>query len=198
MKLLEKKQKGEELVDRSILEDLEMNRERGKKSRSLAKVLAIFPGAGHLYLGYQKRGIQFMALFLLSIYLLDFLRLGLFLYFIPIIWFYSFFDGLQKATLYGKEPIDDKPLISHFINHQRWVGIALIFVGLYYLSVHIIIPAVAPSFQGLFGIDIYYWFDRYFQTAVVSILLIAGGLKLLSGSKKRAHTGTVINAEEES
>src|SRR5690606_27141104 len=93
MKQLDKKQKGEKLVDRSILEDIELSREEGKKSRSIAKILSLFPGAGHLYLGYQRRGIQLMAIFLFSIYVLDFLRLGLFLFLIPIIWFYSFFDG---------------------------------------------------------------------------------------------------------
>lgn len=64
MQQLNKKQLGEELVDRSILEDLEMKREVGKKSKSIATFLSIFPGAGHLYLGLQKRGIQLMAAFL--------------------------------------------------------------------------------------------------------------------------------------
>lgn len=183
MQQLNKKQRGEELVDRSILEDLEMKREDGKKSKSIATFLSIFPGAGHLYLGLQKRGIQLMAAFLFSIYILDVLRLGIFLFLIPIIWCYSFFDGLQKASKYGKEELEDTPIISYLINHQKWVGIGLILLGLYYLTNSILLPALSPMLSELINIDLRYWFDRYFQTAVVCVLLIGGGIKLLMGSK---------------
>ncbi|MDQ7860359.1 hypothetical protein RCO48_02635 [Peribacillus frigoritolerans] len=46
------------------MEDFEERRESGKKSKAVATLFAIFPGAGHLYLGLQKRGIQLMAGFL--------------------------------------------------------------------------------------------------------------------------------------
>lgn len=186
---ISKKERGEELVDRSILEDLEMKRDDGKKSKSIATFLSIFPGAGHLYLGMQRRGIQLMAAFLFSIYILDVLRLGIFLFLIPIIWFYSFFDGLQKASKYGKEELEDTPIISYFINHQKWVGIGLVLLGLYYLFSNILLPALSPMLSNLINIDIRYWFDHYFQTAIVCILLIGGGFKLLMGSKKKQGEG---------
>lgn len=185
MQQLKKKQNGEELIDRSILEDLEMKREDGKKSKSIATFLSIFPGAGHLYLGLQKRGIQLMAAFLFSIYILDVLRLGIFLFLIPIIWFYSFFDGLQKASRYGKEELEDTPIISYLINHQKWVGIGLVLLGLYYLTSNIILPAISPMIYEIIDIDIRYWFDHYFQTGIVCILLIGGGLRLLLGNKEK-------------
>jgi hypothetical protein len=175
-----KKSRGEELVDRTIFEDFETRREDGKKSKSIASFLSIFPGAGHLYLGLQRRGIQLMAAFLFSIYILDVLRLGIFLFLIPIIWFYSFFDGLQKASRYGKEEIEDTPVISYFINHQKWVGIGLLLMGLYYLLVNILIPALTP----IININLTYWFQGYFQTAVVCFILIGGGVKLLMGNKR--------------
>jgi TM2 domain-containing membrane protein YozV len=181
---LNKKLRGETLVDRTIFEDFETRREDGKKSKSIATFLSIFPGAGHLYLGLQRRGVQLMAAFLFSIYILDILRLGIFLFFIPIIWFYSFFDGLQKASRYGKEDLEDTPVISYFINHQKWVGIGLLLLGLYYLVGNIFIPALSPILMDMINIDLYYWFTRYFQTAIVCVLLIGGGIKLLMGSKK--------------
>lgn len=182
MQQLARKQRGEELVDRSILEDLEMKREDGRKSKSIATFLSIFPGAGHLYLGYQRRGIQIMAAFLFSIYILDVLRLGIFLFLIPIIWCFSFFDGLQKASRYGKEPIEDTPIISYLINHQKWVGIGLVLLGVYYLARNLILPAIAPLFSQ-YNIDFMYWFDQYLQIAIVCILLIGGGIRLILGSK---------------
>lgn len=181
-----KKLRGEELIDKTILEDFEeTRREQGRKSKTLATVLSIFPGAGHMYLGLQKRGLQLMAAFLLSIYILDILRLSLFLFLIPIIWFYSFFDALQKVSMHGEEELEDTPVISYFVNHQKWIGIGLLSLGLYYLVVNVIIPALAPALKTNLGIDIEYWYYSYFQVSVICILLIGGGLKLMFGSKGR-------------
>ncbi|KAA0944386.1 hypothetical protein FQ087_19195 [Sporosarcina sp. ANT_H38] len=181
-----KKLRGEELIDKTILEDFEeTRREQGRKSKTLATVLSIFPGAGHMYLGLQKRGLQLMAAFLLGIYILDILRLSLFLFLIPIIWFYSFFDALQKVSMHGEEELEDTPVISYFVNHQKWIGIGLLALGLYYLVINVIIPVLAPTLKTNLGIDIEYWYYNYFQVSVICILLIGGGLKLMFGSKSR-------------
>jgi hypothetical protein len=185
MQQLAKKQRGETLVDQSILEEFENRREDGKKSKSLATMLSIFPGAGHLYLGYQRRGIQLMAAFLFSIYIMDVMRLGIFLFLVPIIWFYSFFDGLQKASRYGREPVEDVPVISYLVNHQKWVGVGLVALGVYYLLTNIALPVLQPIIYDYVNVDAYFWFERYVQTAIVCILLIGGGIKLLTGSKKK-------------
>ncbi|MBS4209561.1 hypothetical protein [Bacillus sp. FJAT-50079] len=185
MKQLERKNKGEQLVDRSIFDDFENRGSEGKKSKTFATLLSIIPGAGHLYLGLQKRGVQLMAAFLFSIYILDVLRLGIFLFVIPIIWFYSFFDGLQKASRADAGPIEDEPLVSYFINHQRWIGIGLIAFGLYYLTTNILLPAVSPFIDSFFNIDIQYWIYRYFQTGIICLLFIIGGMKLLMGNKTK-------------
>ncbi|MFC4323977.1 hypothetical protein [Litchfieldia salsa] len=183
---LTKKQNGEELVDRTVLEDFEdTRREQGKKSKALATILSVFPGAGHMYLGLQKRGLQLMAAFLFGIYILDILRLSLFLFLIPLIWFYSFFDALQKVSKHGEEEIEDIPLVSYFINHQRWFGIGLLGLGLYYMFDNVLVDALGPFINMTFGVDLSYWYYNYFQTIVICTLLIGGGLKLIFGSKSR-------------
>lgn len=182
---LNKKQRGEKLVDRSILEDLEKHREHGQKSKTIATLLSVFPGAGHLYLGFQQRGIQLMAAFLISLYVLDVLRLSIFFFLIPIIWFYSFFDGLQKANLYGVKELEDKPIIKNLKNHQKWLGIGLIVLGLFFILDRVFIPSVAPKLSSIFNVDIGYWYYEYFQITVISILLIGGGIKLFAQSKKK-------------
>ncbi len=186
IQLLKRKQNGEELVDRTIFEDFEMRQEDGKKSKTIATLLSIFPGAGHLYLGLQRRGIQLMAAFLFSIYILDILRLGIFLFFIPIIWFFSLFDSLQISSKYGKEPIEDTPIISYLINQQKWLGIGLVLLGLYYLTTNLLLPAFSPMLSEILHIDLRYWFEQYFQTAIVCVLLIGGGIKLLMGKKTQS------------
>lgn len=187
LKQLEKKQKGEELQDKSILEDLENRNSDGKKSKAIATLLAILPGAGHLYLGLQKRGIQLMAAFLFSIYILDVLRLGIFLFIVPIIWFFSFFDGLQKASRSDQElEHEDVPLISFFLNHQKWVGIGLIVLGFYYIGMNVALPIVEPFLHRWFSFDLYYVLHEYIQTGFICLLLIGGGIKLLTGNKTKS------------
>ncbi|UCZ53527.1 hypothetical protein LGQ02_01630 [Bacillus shivajii] len=186
---LNKKQRGETLEDRSLLDDLENRRADGQKSKVIATLLAIFPGAGHLYLGYQRRGIQLMAAFLLAIYVLDILRLGVFIFLIPIIWFYSFFDGLQKASREDEEPIDDQPIIPYLMNHKRWIGIGFIVLGGYFLLDRVFIPSFAPRLTELLQVEVGMWYHQYFHIFVVSLILIAGGVKLLSGSKMKGNDG---------
>ncbi|OQR55951.1 hypothetical protein [Bacillus sp. CDB3] len=181
---LQKKERGEQLDDRTIFEDFEEHREQGKKSKTFASILAMFPGAGHMYLGLQRRGLQLMAAFLLSIYLLDLLRLSAFLFLVPIIWFYSFFDALQQTAKYGKERVHDEPIIDYFINHQRWIGIGLITFGGYYLLDQTVLPILNDYFATIFNIHLSELYYRYFQTSIVALLLIGGGFKLLLGNKE--------------
>jgi hypothetical protein len=181
--LVSRKHQGEELTDRSVFEDIDEFRATGRKSKLIATLLSIFPGAGHMYLGLQKRGLQLMAGFLFSLYILDVLRFSLFLFLIPILWFYSFFDALQHISRYSEGELKDVPVIDWLINHQKWLGIGLVLLGGYYLCEQILLPAAARLLED--HVDLYALYSRYFQTAVISVLLIGGGLKLLSGSRQR-------------
>ncbi|GCL73604.1 hypothetical protein [Paenibacillus naphthalenovorans] len=181
---LNRKQRGEELIDRSIFEDYQEMREAGKKNKTLGMLLSIFPGAGHMYLGLQKRGLQLMAAFLFSIYIIDVLRLSLFLFLIPILWFFSFFDALQYISRYGREEIRDVPVVDWLINHQRWVGIGLLALGLYYLVDNVMMNGLERWVDEQLSREIMYWYHQYFHTFIVCVLLIGGGLRLLFGSKR--------------
>jgi len=180
VQLVGRRERGERLADRSLFEDLELSRKEGKRSRTIATVLAVFPGAGHMYLGLQQRGLQLMGAFLLSIYIMDALYLSLFLFLIPLIWFYSLFDALQLISRYDRELLIDKPIVSGLMNYQKGLGIGLVALGGYYLFKRIVLPFMAQWFPDVIN----YWFNTYFNTIVVSFLLIAGGLHLLFGGKK--------------
>ncbi|MEX2104397.1 MAG: hypothetical protein WD907_03585 [Bacilli bacterium] len=180
--LMNRKQRGEELTDHTIFEELDKHREEGKKSKVIGMLLSIFPGAGHMYIGLQRRGLQLMASFLFSIYILDVLHLSLFLFLIPILWFYSFFDSMQQLSRYGKEEIKDEPIVSWLINQQKWIGVGLIALGFFYLFDQAIMPILDRLFNEY---QMYYWAKSYLQTAIVAILLIGGGLKLLVGTKRK-------------
>jgi hypothetical protein len=176
-----KKLSGQELLDRSFFEDYYENRQAGKRNRTIATLFAIFPGAGHFYLGLQKRGLQLMALFLFSIYILDVLHLSFFLFFVPIIWFYSFFDTLQLISKEGKEPLEDKPVFEIFINYQKWIGVILLALGVYYFSNEFILRLLYefwPEYPFINSLN------YYLHTGVVALILIIGGIVLLFRKKK--------------
>jgi hypothetical protein len=192
IQLLNRKHKGEELVDQSVFDDMEMYKENGKKSKAITTVLAIFPGAGHMYLGLQQRGLQFMIGFVVSIYILDILRLSFFLFVIPIIWFYSFFDALQQQAKYEQGEAKDVPVFKYFTNQRRWLGAAMIIIGIFFIIDSILVPAFADDLYKVFGIDITYYYHRYLQIGIVSIILLVAGFRLLiSSNKKNAPAGSI-------
>lgn len=180
---IHRKQAGDLLEDRTLFDEWEMGRESGRRSKVMATLLSIIPGAGHMYLGMQKRGLQLMILFLGTFYIIDVMRLSLFLFLLPLIWFYSFFDGLQMTSRYGREVLIDKPLIDRIGNHQRLLGGVLLILGIYYISMNLIIPYMNVHFPEL---RIEYRIERYLRPFIVSVVLIGGGLRLLAGGRKKS------------
>lgn len=71
------------------------------KSKFLTFILSWLPGLGHLYLGLNKRGLQFMAAFFACIVFNRLLPIvfPLFPFVLAILWFYALFDALQRATV---------------------------------------------------------------------------------------------------
>lgn len=179
------KQRGEALVDRSLFEELESNIASGRKNKVLAIALSIFPGAGHLYLGLQKRGLQLMGGFLITIYIMDNMRLSLFFFLLPLFWCFSFFDAVQQTSRYERGELEDDPVLQQFVPYQKWFGIALIVLGVYYLLNGVVTDFIREYFTR----EIYqsYLNSIYvLPTVLVSFLLIFIGLRLTFGSKARA------------
>ncbi|MWC27196.1 hypothetical protein [Paenibacillus sp. MMS18-CY102] len=181
VRMVGRKQAGETLIDRSVLEDFESHRANGKRSRWVAILLSILPGAGHMYLGLQRRGFQLMAGFLIAFYLLDTLRLSLFLVFLPLLWCYSLFDALQHVSRSEGAAIEDRPIVEWLVNRQRWVGIGLLVLGAYYVFDQIGMDLI-QRYYGDYHLT--YEIKRYVQTGAVALAFVLGGFKLLLGGKR--------------
>ncbi|GIP20052.1 hypothetical protein [Paenibacillus sp. J22TS3] len=179
---IHRKQAGDLVQDRTLFDEWEMGRESGRRSKVLATLLSMIPGAGHMYLGLLKRGVQLMVLFLGTFYIIDVMRLSLFLFLLPLIWFYSFFDGLQTISRYGREPLIDKPLVDRIGSHKHLLGLLLLALGIYYISMNLIVPYLDVHFPEL---RINYRIEKYLRPFIVSVVLIGGGIRLLAGGKKK-------------
>jgi TM2 domain-containing membrane protein YozV len=70
---------------------------RYKKSRFWIFVFSLFPGAGQMYLGFMRRGVSLMGLFFLVIFLSSWLSIGPLMYLLPVLWFFAFFDGINRG-----------------------------------------------------------------------------------------------------
>lgn len=160
-----------------------MNTENTKpKSKTLAFFLSALPGVGHMYLGLLRQGTQFMLLFLSLIFIINLLSIEAIGIFLPIVWFSSLFDCLKKVAMPELPEDEDISFIKWLkrdmnftTDKTKYIGYGLIIVGAYLL----IDKAIIPQFEDIFS----YRVRSLLRTGFVSLLLIAGGVKLLLMSK---------------
>jgi len=140
------------------------------KSKFVTFILSVLPGVGHLYLGWQLRGLLFMLAFFMAIFLMDWVGLSLFTFLLPVIWFYSLFDALQ---CYDREPPAAQEPIAWDFEKQRMVGIALIIIGGLVLINKLAVPLLLKYLT--------YETLRLIGSSLVALLLVAGGIRLAWG-----------------
>lgn len=147
-----------------------------KKSKFATVIFSFLPGLGHMYLGWQQRGLFFMLAFFLSIFLTS-LTGGLLLvgFMIPVIWFYSLFDALQCYDQNSLPPGQSTADWHWVFKKQRWVGIGLVAVGILLLLNKMALPLLLRFLT--------YETIRLAGVTFVALLLIAGGIRLAWGKQ---------------
>ena len=158
-------------------------------------IFSLMPGAGEMYLGFMKRGVSTMLVFLgwLTFCGMSGFDVGVIL--APVIWFYSFFTvhnlvSLPDEEFYQQE--DDYILIhiNRIVGIDQWergkvkfLAAALIIIGIFTAAQQIwqmlwdILPDWLQSEVGV----VYYGLPK----VVISLLLIALGIYLIRGKKKQ-------------
>lgn len=182
--LCSRMQAGETIPDVSPLAELGKSLANGYKSKLAALLFSIIPGAGHMYLGWQQRGLGLMAIFFLNLFLMDWVHLSLFFFMLPLIWFYSFFDVLKLVSSDARTaPEEEGALFSWLAERQHWVGIGLIALGALILFERLVVPYLS------------YQIVNMLKTGFVAALLIGGGLRLAWGSKIAVQNGKTEGVE---
>lgn len=164
-----------------------------KKSKFLTFCFSFLPGAGHMYMGFMKMGISLMSVFFFLIFISSWLDVGPLLFVLPLIWFYSFFDCINKRYSTDEEfsLLEDKYLFSFdelikidkgiFKKYRFVSGIILIFIGCYFIGNNILnrLNAYIPS--QIYNVirDI----SRIAPQMIVGTLIIVIGAKLIMGKK---------------
>lgn len=165
------------------------------KNRLLAMFFSFVPGAGHMYLGLMRQGLELMLLFALTCLLLSLDRVFYPLLFLMPIWFaYSFFDVINKfdqQQLSAESHLDllrwlNLPTMSWSRDKLlRWSGIGALVAGGYVAVDGFLFYSLQKYGQVWFGSGFSYWqFLSYVRTGVLAVLLILGGLTLLRFSER--------------
>lgn len=160
-----------------------------QKSKFFTFVFSLIPGAGHMYMGFMRTGLSIMGAFWLIIAVSAFLGLGELMFLLPLLWFYSFFDSMNKSGAPSDEfaAAEDRWLfpggggdsLPAFLQKYRGVcGVILILFGLYILTNNFMyrLDYILPDYlQNAV---------RLFPQLVIAVLIIIIGVRLILGKRK--------------
>jgi len=168
-----------------------------RRSKFFTVVFSFLPGAGHMFMGLLKTGVSFMGLFFLTIFIVASMNFEAFMFFLPIIWFYAFFDCMNRMSLpdekfYAQEdrfllPFDaafsifgdEKGIVQKY---RPFIGGALVFFGAYMVWNRIFYRLdsyLAEPFR-----DILYTITDLLPQLAVAAVIILIGVKLIVGKRK--------------
>lgn len=159
------------------------------KSKFLTFVLALFPGAGHMYLGFMKQGVELMVMFLALCMLASIMGIGLGV-FIPLFIAYSIFDALKKRN-YNVPPNDTSdldvfywfgfkaPATKKNLKRRKVLAFVIMLIGAYLIVDGIIFSGLRQLAWYWDENGIFYDIQVYLRVLIVAGLLIFGGVKLL-------------------
>ena len=165
-----------------------------EKSKFLTFGFSLLPGAGHMYMGFMKRGLSLMAAFFFLIFLSSWLSIGPLLFVLPLIWFYSFFDCMNKRYSTDEEfllleddylfSLDELGKIDWGIlkKHRLVSGIILVLLGVYLICINTI-----NSLTGYISDEVYNSIQNITRLApqlIIGVVIIVIGVKLIIGKKR--------------
>lgn len=161
--------------------------------------LACMPGAGQMYLGFFKQGISLMSIFMGCCAIISLIGVDAIAFALPVIWFYAFFDALNKNSLSADEfsKLEDDWLIIKDTDELKFnvkkvriiAAVILILIGINSLYNGVI------SFCYQLGIDLdntVFGLIRYaLPKLVFSVLIIGVGIYLIKGKRESIYEENV-------
>lgn len=162
------RKQGDEIEEKVNLEETKIS---NRKIITLG--LSIIPGAGHMYLGYQQKGLVLMGAFFFAIFFMGWLNLSMLLFILPLIWFYSFFDAFHTLNGNSVEDIDMTKILPNI--KDEYIGFGLIGIGLLIFFQRVVYPLIATYMD--------WQFINNMQASIVALIFIIVGIKMLRKKK---------------
>lgn len=153
-------------------------------SKNKAILFSFIPGAGHMYLGLMRQGIELMFLFFFTIAVSNVFNISIFFILLPIMWFYSIFDVKEKASKMNNLQDGDLPIFksTNFSkslqdeNAGKYIAYIFIILGVFSLLDNIVMPLLNQYVD--------YEILRIIKDLFISLLLIVAGLFMIIKRKK--------------
>lgn len=167
-----------------------------KKNRFWLFILSLWPGAGHMYMGFMKMGLSFTLGFMILCMIVGVTNIGAFAVLPITLYIYSFFHAnnlgglddesfmaVEDEYLFGLGSLKNQPVkIDQKV--RKAVAVVLIVVGIYMLW-----NVLFELLRSFFGWDnpviraVYYFMRDDVPRAVIGIAIICFGVILLRGKK---------------
>ena len=168
-------------------------------------IFSLIPGAGEMYMGFKKQGLSIMLLFWGSIALASITGLGWLAMFLPVIWFYSFFNVHNLKSLSEEEfySVEDNYILhmdqlsgdmGKFLQkHQSAAAWVLILLGICILWSRFtsLLYLIVPTNMA----DYVYNICNSLPQIVIAAGIIAAGIYLLTQQKKKLKQETETKDE---
>ncbi|WP_027398733.1 hypothetical protein [Anaerovorax odorimutans] len=167
-----------------------------KRNQFWTMIFAFVPGAGHMYNGFMKLGVSFMGLFFGFWAITLLLKIGTIGLLTPVIWFYAFFDCINRTFLddedfYSQEDdylfnilSNDKDL--EYIKSKKYIiGVILVFIGLFALWNNVFMGTIIKLINlPDIILNMIYTINHIVVQIIVAILIIWAGVILIKGKKE--------------
>lgn len=158
-------------------------------------IFSLIPGAGEMYMGFRKQGISIMLIFWSVIALASGTGMGWMIMFLPILWFYSFFNVHNLKSLSEEEfySIEDTYILhldqlvgdtnAVLQKHRILISVLLIIFGISILWNNFadIIFWVLPSSLANMVASISYQLPQM----IIAIAIIIAGIYILVDKKHK-------------
>lgn len=178
-----------------------------KKNAILTFICSLVPGAGEMFMGFMKQGVSLMSMFFACIVISAWIRADALAFTGIIIWCYSFFHVHNLRSLSDEEfqKVEDKIIVPFngvdlnfniSNNKLRTAGaVAMILFGASLLWNYLldILSWILPHEIW----DIVWSLCYDLPEAIIAVLIIWLGIRLIKGKKKSLDVSQTENKQEE-
>lgn len=167
-----------------------------KRNNFLTFLFSLVPGAGHMFMGFMKIGVSLMAAFTLVIFLASWLDISSLLFLLPLLWFYSFFDCINRRYSSDEEfaALEDYYLFSidkllasgrQMMGMRKpFAGILLLLLGIYLVWNNLLLRMRTFGIFSDRALAIMRNITSMAPQFILGIAIIIIGIRLVLGRKK--------------
>jgi hypothetical protein len=169
---------------------------KAKRNSFFTFLFSLLPGAGHMFMGFMKIGVSLMAAFTLVIFLASWLNISQLLFLLPLLWFYSFFDCINRRYSSDEEfaALEDYYLFSmdkllergHQLAGMRkpLAGILLLLFGIYLVWNNLLMQMHNFGIFSDRDLSIIISATNIAPKFILGIVIVIIGIRLIIGKRK--------------